>query len=160
MAVFKVNVAKREACQAYMDYWNNTAKVTKTRKAVDAVISPVAPYPAARRGASEYLGYTSWVSVLDYTSLAVPLGTVDEKLDKVPSGFVPRDDLEKSIWESCKSSPSNDDSSPSGCLGADHRYATQTTRKSTMELRSEFSLLGGDFRKRKCWPLERLLKKH
>lgn len=101
-ASFALNVAKREAGQEYMAYWNSTQHLTKTRRAVDAVIAPVSPLPAARRGDLAYLGGVSWVNVLDYSSLVVPVGTVDKEVDVVDRSSVPRTNLEKEIWESCE----------------------------------------------------------
>lgn len=100
-AGFAINVAKREARQAYMDYWNSASQLTKTGRAVDAVIAPIRPLPAARRGDEDALSYTSWVNVLDYSSLAIPVTTVDEEVDRVKNGLVPRSESEKGIWESC-----------------------------------------------------------
>lgn len=43
-----VNVNLRELKKEYMEYWNSTAKLSKTGRCVDAVICPAAPWPAAR----------------------------------------------------------------------------------------------------------------
>ncbi|KAM3419149.1 hypothetical protein BST61_g5094 [Cercospora zeina] len=76
------NIAKREAQKAYMDYWNSTAALTNTGRPVDAIICPVAPFPAARPKAYTYYNYTLWVNLLDYTSVVVPITNVDKNLDK------------------------------------------------------------------------------
>ena len=57
----------------YLDYWNSTQDKTSTGRPVDAVISPLAPFPAAWEGRYKYYGYSSWVNLLDYTSVTVPV---------------------------------------------------------------------------------------
>ena len=48
--IMQNNIAKREYQKKYMDYWNSTARLTKTGRPVDVFIMPVASYPAARHG--------------------------------------------------------------------------------------------------------------
>lgn len=94
---------KREAEKVYMEYWNSTAELTGTGKPVDAVISPLAPFAAARPGKYTYYNYSTWVNVLDYTSVVIPVTKVDKKVDKVYSDFSPVDETDKMTQESCKS---------------------------------------------------------
>ena len=54
-AIAKVNVAKREFQKSYLDYWNSTKSITGGSP-VDAIIAPVAPFPAARQGRYRYYG--------------------------------------------------------------------------------------------------------
>lgn len=54
--IAKNNVAQREYQKEYMDYWNSTQDLTGTGRPVDAIISPLAPYPAARREKYHYYG--------------------------------------------------------------------------------------------------------
>jgi amidase len=51
-----VNVQKREYQREYMEYWNSTASLTGTGRPVEAVISPLAPFPAARPDMYDYYG--------------------------------------------------------------------------------------------------------
>ena len=51
-----VNVAKREYQREYLEYWNNTSALTGTGRPVDAIIGPVAPFPAARPNMYSYYG--------------------------------------------------------------------------------------------------------
>jgi amidase len=97
------NIRLRELKKEYMDYWNSTAKSTTTGRPVDAFISPLAPFPAAIPKKYSYYGYSTFVNILDYTSVVVPVTTVDSSVDKVDEGYVPIDDLDKCIHESCKS---------------------------------------------------------
>jgi amidase len=51
-----VNVAKRAYQKEYMEYWNSTSSLTSTGRPVDAVISPLAPFAAARPDMYDYYG--------------------------------------------------------------------------------------------------------
>ncbi|GME23614.1 putative general amidase protein [Neofusicoccum parvum] len=86
------NVRKRRLQKEYLDYWNGTD--------VDAVISPVAPFPAARPNRYKYYGYSMWVNLLDYTSVVVPVTKVDKGVDVVDKGYQPRSDLDRETQES------------------------------------------------------------
>lgn len=112
-AIMSLNVAKREAQKEYMEYWNSTAALTTTGRPVDAVICPVAPFPAALPGKNYYYGYSNWVNLLDYTSVVIPVTTVDQNVDKKLEGFQPLDDRDKMIQDTCMlSSPLHDRSTP------------------------------------------------
>lgn len=76
-----LNVAKREYQKLYMDYWNSTAEVTGTGRPVDALFCPLAPHAAVIPNEYESVGYTGFVNVLDYTSLAIPVTFADKKVD-------------------------------------------------------------------------------
>lgn len=54
-----VNVEKREYQKEYMEYWNSTAELTGTGRAVDAVITPLAPMPANLSMTFDYIGLFS-----------------------------------------------------------------------------------------------------
>ena len=51
-----INVLKRQYQKEYMEYWNETASYTGTGRPVDAVISPLAPFAAARPDMYDYYG--------------------------------------------------------------------------------------------------------
>jgi amidase len=87
-----------------MDYWNSTAVLTEDGSVVDYIISPVAPWPAARRELFTYVGYTTWVNLLDYTSVVIPVTTASKELDPVDRGYVPINDFDKDAFEACKCS--------------------------------------------------------
>jgi len=87
--IMAVNVAKRNAQKEYMEFWNNSAALTRTGRPVDAIICPLAPFPAARPANYTYYSYSMWVNLLDYTSVAIPVTTVDRSLDKRAENFVP-----------------------------------------------------------------------
>lgn len=98
----RVNVAKREAQKAYMEYWNSTAELTGTGRPVDAVISPLAPFAAARPAKYTYLTYSSFVNVLDYTSVVVPVTQVDKNVDKKNESFKAVDEVDQETQDNCK----------------------------------------------------------
>ena len=49
----------------------------------------------------KYYGYSTWVNALDYTSVIVPVTTVDKKVD-VKEAFKALDEQDKSIQDDCK----------------------------------------------------------
>jgi len=97
-----VNVAKRKMQKTYMEYWNSTAELTGTGKPVDAVLAPLAPFPAARKETYKYVGYSMWVNMLDYTSVVVPVTNVDKSVDQAYKDFTPKDETDKFTNDACK----------------------------------------------------------
>jgi amidase len=100
--VAATNVRLRELKEEYLRYWNSTQEVTSTGRVVDAVISPLAPFAAARPGMYGYYGYSTFVNVLDYTSVVVPVTNVDKSVDKKDEGYEPISEADKKAFESCK----------------------------------------------------------
>lgn len=86
-----------------MDYWTSTENRTTTGRPVDALIAPLAPFAAARRERYTYYGYSVFVNLLDYTSVAVPVTNVDKNLDKVDEPWEFLGDADKDVFESCES---------------------------------------------------------
>jgi amidase len=101
--IMAVNVAKREAQKDYMEYWNSTAELTGTGRPVDAIISPLAPFAAARPEKYTYLTYSSFVNLLDYTSVVVPVTQVDKSIDKKDENFKAVDEVDQETQDTCKS---------------------------------------------------------
>jgi amidase len=95
-----INVAKREYQKAYMDYWNSTATLTSTGRPVDGFFCPLAPHAAVIPTAYDYVAYTGFVNLLDYTSVAVPVAFADRNID-VHSADVLKGDSEHVRWD-CK----------------------------------------------------------
>jgi amidase len=112
------NVEIRRLRKEYMDYWNSTTEKTGTGRPVDAVISPLAPWPAASRGKFTYYGYSTYVNVLDYTSVVVPVTNVDKAVDTRVEGYQAIDERDKGVQDSCKCFSCND------LLGQDARRLT------------------------------------
>jgi len=97
------NVAKREYQKEYMEYWNSTKDLTGTGRPVDAFLMPQAPFAAARPNTYTYLGYSSIINTLDYTSCIVPVTTIDKKIDVVDKNFKPVSEADKNMAEICES---------------------------------------------------------
>ena len=76
------NVVKRKFQKEYLDYWNSTASQTENGRPVDGIITPLAPYPAARPEGYKYYGFSAWVNGMDYTSVVVPVTIADKRKDK------------------------------------------------------------------------------
>lgn len=100
--IMAANIAKREAQKMYMDYWNSTAALTDTGRPVDAIIAPLAPFPAARPNGYTYYGYSVWVNTLDYTSTVVPITNVDKNVDKKLTDFKPVSEVDEKTMANCK----------------------------------------------------------
>ena len=100
--IAETNVLKREFLKEYLDYWNNTAKMTDTGDAIDAVIMPVAPFPAPRPERYRYYGYTSIINLLDYTACTVPVTRVDQSVDVIDENFKPIDDFDQKVQDDCE----------------------------------------------------------
>ncbi|EEQ92593.2 general amidase [Blastomyces dermatitidis ER-3] len=94
-----INVTKREYQKEYMEYWNSTAELTGTGRPVDGLLCPVAVFPAARRGKTNYLNYTMFVNVLDYSSIVIPVTTADKAVDILDAGYTPLNDTDKAIHD-------------------------------------------------------------
>lgn len=100
--IMKTNIAKREAQKDYLEYWNSTAELTGTGRPVDAIISPLAPFAAARPEKYTYLTYSSYVNVLDYTSVVVPVTQVDKNVDKKDENFKAVDQVDQETQDTCE----------------------------------------------------------
>lgn len=100
--IMQTNIKKRDIQKAYMDYWNSTADKTDSGRPVDAIISPLAPFPAARPELFTYYGYSVWVNVLDYTSVTVPVTNVDKNIDKKTENFKALNDIDQKTQDTCE----------------------------------------------------------
>lgn len=100
--VAALNVELRNLKKEYLDYWNSTKDRTTTGRSVDAVICPLAPFPAARPGKYTYYGYSTWVNALDYTSVVVPVTNVDKEIDVKDEAYQAMSDQDKQIQDDCE----------------------------------------------------------
>ncbi|KIW04342.1 uncharacterized protein PV09_04632 [Verruconis gallopava] len=94
------NVRHRQLKKSHMDYWNSTVMQTSTGRPVDAVISPLAPFPAARPKMYAYYGYSLWVNLLDYTSVVFPVLNVDKTVDVRDESYTPKNEEDRICFES------------------------------------------------------------
>lgn len=100
-AIAAVNVEKRDYQKEYIDYWNSTSKITGTGRPVDAIIAPLAPFPAARPMRFIYYGYTAIYNVIDSSVAVVPVTLADKTKDLPYESITPHNDLDKEIAADC-----------------------------------------------------------
>lgn len=100
--IMAVNIEQREVQKEYMEFWNSTSDQTGTGRPVDAIIAPLAPFPAARENGYTYYGYSAWVNMLDYTSVVVPVTNVDKSVDKKYESFKAIDETDQKTQDTCK----------------------------------------------------------
>jgi amidase len=81
LEVAALNVKKREYQKLYMEYWNSTAELTGTGRPVDGLICPCAPHAAVIPQRYRHVGYSSFVNLLDYTSVVFPVTRADKTID-------------------------------------------------------------------------------
>ena len=101
--IMRNQVEKRDAEKEYMEYWNSTSQLTGTGRPVDAIISPLAPFTAARPNKYTSYSYSVWVNVLDYSSAIVPVTKVDKNVDKDYTDFKPVSETDAKTQATCKS---------------------------------------------------------
>ncbi|KAJ4485909.1 general amidase [Lentinula aciculospora] len=92
--LWQTHKKKRILREEYLQLWEDTIQVTGTGRAVDAIISPAAPYTATRHGQNKSGQYTMVWNVLDYSALVIPVSKVNPEIDRVkpPHEFLNADD--------------------------------------------------------------------
>ena len=100
-AQWGVQVRKRDYQERYASYWQSTASLTRSGRAVDAVLMPLAPSASVEPGKGRYLGYTGVGNVLDYSAAVVPVGKVDKEVDGRYE-YLPISEMDREVWESCE----------------------------------------------------------
>ncbi|KZT57365.1 general amidase [Calocera cornea HHB12733] len=78
---FNVCWKKRELQRLYLEGWMATKEKTGTGRPVDAIITPVGPYPAPPHGNHIHAFFTTWCNILDYPASVFPVTVVDPQLD-------------------------------------------------------------------------------
>ncbi|KAI7776591.1 ral amidase [Diaporthe eres] len=83
--VQSLNVRVRRYREAYLRRWGETARHPGNTlgRPVDVVITPVAPYSAARIGKIRYIGYPLPVVLNDQSAAVLPVITTDKDIDVV-----------------------------------------------------------------------------
>lgn len=103
--VAALNVKKREYLKQYMDYWNNTAELTGTGRPVDGVVSAAAPHASVIPCQYAHVGYTSFLNLLDYTVVAIPVTYADKRIDVLETGVEPLSQTDQEVQSQCESLP-------------------------------------------------------
>ncbi|KAH9946646.1 general amidase [Amylocystis lapponica] len=78
---------RRALRKQMLDYWESSISRTGTGRPVDAVISPVAPYPAMPHGEMRTASYTMVWNSMNCPSLVIPITKVDPILDVKPPPY-------------------------------------------------------------------------
>lgn len=119
--LFKIQKKRAVLRKEYLDHWQNTRMSTSTGRPVDAIISPVAPFPPPPHGQYKYVwllsrrtndittfshrsvDYTLVWNVLDYPACVFPVTKVDSVLDrpKPPHKFL--GEADRKTYELCTS---------------------------------------------------------
>lgn len=79
--VWQLNKERKELRKLLLDRWQATASQTVTGRPIDALICPVAPYPAVLHGQTRSSVYTIIWNTMDYPALIIPVTTVDPDVD-------------------------------------------------------------------------------
>lgn len=90
---------KTELREMYLDHWNATVARTGTGRPVDAIVLPVAPFPAPPHGFHRVSAYTNVWNVLDYPSCVVPVTRVSQTLDLKAEPHEFRNEEDKILYE-------------------------------------------------------------
>ncbi|KAK4908756.1 hypothetical protein LTR49_022376 [Elasticomyces elasticus] len=96
-----INVRLRQYREYYHDYWNSTSKITSTGRPVDAFISPLAPFAAARPTLYNHNAYSTTINVLDYSAVALPVTIVDKDTDKADTAYEPVSEKDAECHANC-----------------------------------------------------------
>ncbi|KZV89596.1 general amidase [Exidia glandulosa HHB12029] len=97
--LWQLHKRKTELRELYLDHWNATVANSGTGRPVDAIILPVAPFPAPPHGLYRIAAYTNVWNVLDCPSCVVPVTRVDQTLDVKAAPHEIRNDEDKIIYD-------------------------------------------------------------
>lgn len=120
--LWQIQKRRLQLRKEYLDYWQSTVELTSTGRPVDAIISPVAPFPAPPHGKNKSVlsyfcslvyadcwvvysnaEYTMVWNSLDYTACVFPVTRVDPVLDKAKPAHEFFSDNDRMIYELCES---------------------------------------------------------
>ncbi|CDO71533.1 hypothetical protein BN946_scf184911.g3 [Trametes cinnabarina] len=82
---WQLNKERRALRKAHLDRWESTVSETGTGRPIDALICPVAPYPAVPHGRTRSSIYTIIWNTLDYPALVIPVTKVIPEVDAKPA---------------------------------------------------------------------------
>lgn len=97
--LWQIQKRRLQLRKEYLDYWQSTVELTSTGRPVDAIISPVAPFPAPPHGKNNNAEYTMVWNSLDYTACVFPVTRVDPVLDKAKPAHEFFSDNDRMIYE-------------------------------------------------------------
>ena len=99
--MFALNTEREKLRAKAHAHWNATAKMTKSGRPVDVILTPVAPTLAPPHDSVRWWGYSSHWNLLDYPAAVFPVGQLCASEWKEPAATTPipspRNDVEKYI---------------------------------------------------------------
>lgn len=99
------NSKKNALRKKYLDAWQVTSLRTYSGQPIDGLIMPSGGHVAPPHGSMTYLMYEAISNVLDWTCATIPVGFVENDIDKPYQDFKPRSRYDKENYRKCKSLP-------------------------------------------------------
>ncbi|GMM37027.1 hypothetical protein DASC09_043520 [Saccharomycopsis crataegensis] len=88
-------------CKKLLQRWMDTQLRTKDGKVIDAILLPASPHPGCPHGKfGGWVGYTSVFNATDYSVGVMPVSRCDKAVDLAEKDYVPRNAIDKEIYES------------------------------------------------------------
>ncbi|EMG50183.1 TR02 putative amidase [Candida maltosa Xu316] len=98
--LWKLQSERTQLIKHYLDRWNNTSKLTKNGKPIDAIIMPATPFAGSPIGKfPTYVGYTSPFNVLDYSVGVFPVTRADRNIDKPDTVSENYNEIDTQVWK-------------------------------------------------------------
>jgi amidase len=116
--LFQIQRRRAALRKDYLDYWQSTKSSTSSGRPVDAIISPVAPFPPTPHGKNRHgsilssthilsnssyssAEYTFVWNALDYPGCVFPVTTVDPELDRPKRAHQFLSKSDQRVYELC-----------------------------------------------------------
>jgi amidase len=87
--------------QEQLGAWEATAQFTGTGRPIDAILAPPSSCLPPAHGTPQYIYYTSFASLCDYTASVLPTGTFDASLDVQAPAHDFRCEADRFVYENC-----------------------------------------------------------
>lgn len=87
--------------QEQLRAWEATAQCTGTGRPIDAILAPPSSCLPPAHGTPQYIYYTSFASLCDYTATVLPTGTFDASLDVQAPAHDFRCEADRLVYENC-----------------------------------------------------------
>lgn len=97
--LFQIQKRRATLRKEYLDYWESSKSSTSTGRPVDAIISPVAPFPPTPHGKNSSAEYTMVWNALDYPACVFPVTKVDPVLDQPRSAHQFLSEADQRVYE-------------------------------------------------------------
>jgi amidase len=95
--LWELNHKRAAVEREYFRRWNESGRLTKSGRRVDALICPVAPVSGHPPHHATYVGYTSVWNAVDYPAIAIPVTTADKTIDGKPD-HEPLSKKDRKVW--------------------------------------------------------------